>query len=111
MEPTTRQPQWQEFLRYFGEKNEGRPTRLGIFESGNDYWLEDGIPLTGVDLDAHTADASVQIMLGNFTHTVRGVSRLTFHLSQDGCSEGFDVTDAEGRVSMLRFEKEPWNIP
>ncbi|HKP68624.1 MAG TPA: DUF5335 family protein [Pyrinomonadaceae bacterium] len=104
MESTTT-PQWKDFLRYFGEKNEGRPTRLGVFENGNDYWLEDGLPLTGVDLDPGKASTSVQIMLGNFTHTVRDVSRLTFHMSNDGNSDGVDVTDADGKVSMLRFEK------
>ena len=104
---TAKRSQWQDFLRYFGEWNEGRPTRLGIFDNGNDYWLEDGLPLTGVDLDARKGNASIQIMLGHFTHTVRGVSHLTFHFRNDGKSEGFDVTDAEGRVSMLRFEKEP----
>ena len=103
---TAQRSQWQDFLRYYGEKNEGRATRLGVFEDGNDYWLEDGLPLTGFDIDASRVGGSVQIMLGNFTHTVRGVRRLTFHLSTDGNSDGFDVTDAEGRVAMLRFEKE-----
>ena len=103
---TTTQPRWQEFLRSFGEKNEGRPTRLGVFENGNDYWLEDGLPLVGVDLDPRKPNASVQIMVGSFTHTVRSVTRLTFHLSADGDSDGVDVTDAEGKVAMLRFEKE-----
>lgn len=104
---TGRQTQWQDFLRYFGEANKGRPTRLGIFENGNDYWLEDGLLLTGVDLDPGKTNASVQIMLDRFTHNVRSVRHLTFHLSNDGNADGFDVTDAEGRVAMLRFEKEP----
>ena len=107
MEPTAKQPQWQEFLRFFGEKNEGRPTRLGVFENGNDYWLEDGLPLVGVDLDPGKANASVQIMLGRYTHTIRAVSRVTFHLSSDGNSDGVDVTDADGKVAMLRFERRP----
>ena len=102
---TTTQTQWQDFLRYFGDKNKGRPTRLGVFDNGNDYWLEDGLRLIGVDLDPGKASPSVQIMLGNFTHTIREVSRLTFHLSNDGNSDGVDVTDAEGRVAMLRFER------
>ena len=104
----TKRSEWQDILDYYGKKCVGRPTRLGVFENGNDYWLEDGLPLTGVDIDARSADASIQIMLGHFTHTIRGVNRLTFHLSNDGNSDGFDVTDAEGRVSMLRFEKERW---
>jgi len=103
---TAKRSQWEDLLRYYSEKNEGRATRLGVFENGNDYWLEDGLLLTGLDIDAHAAAASVQIMLGRFTHTVRGVSHVTFHLSNDGNSDGFDVTDAEGRVAMLRFEKE-----
>lgn len=104
---TAKRSRWEDFLRYYGERNEGRATRLGVFENGNDYWLEDGLLLTGVDIDGHTDAATVQIMLGHFTHTVRGVSHLTFHLSNDGNSDGLDVTDAEGRVAMLRFEKEP----
>ena len=108
---TTKRSQWQDLLHYYGERNEGRATRLGVFEDGNDYWLEDGLPLTGVDIDAHTADANVQIMLDRFTHTVRGVSHVTFHLSNDGNADGFDVTDAEGRVAMLRFEKASGQPP
>lgn len=102
MDANTRQ-RWSDLLRDFSEKNCGRKTRLGVFEDGQDYWIEDGLPLTGVDLDPGNDAPSVQIMLGNFTHTVRGVNRISFHHGAN--DDGFDVVDFEGRTAFLRFER------
>ena len=97
--------QWSEFLRYFNQKNNGRTTRLGVFENGHDYWLEDGLPLTGLDLESGTGGPDIQIMLGNYTHTIRNVNRLSFHLSAGGEQDGCDIVDRDGSTAVLRFEE------
>jgi hypothetical protein len=99
-----RQTNWKEFLKFFNEQNAGRPTRLGVFEDDDDYWLEDGVPLTGIDVDPREDYPSLQIMLGSFTHTIKDVRKLTFHVTIDGNTEGLDVTNAEGSTAILRFE-------
>ena len=99
-----KQHNWSEFLKFFSQQNAGRPTRLGVFEEDDDYWLQDGLPLTGVDLDPSEPDPTLQIMLGNFTHTIRGARKLAFYLTADGISDGLDMTDSSGCTSILRFE-------
>jgi hypothetical protein len=99
------QKRWSAFLTRFGEENTGRPTRLGVFEDGNDFWLEDGLPLSGIDVDPNGEEPVVEIMLGDFTHAVRDVRQLTFYVTVDGKNEGFDVTDASGKTAILRFER------
>ena len=100
-----RQHNWSEFLKFFTQQNAGRETRLGVFEGEDDYWLQSDLPLTGVDLDPSERDPTLQIMLGNFTHTIRGAQKLVFHLTADGISDGLDVTDTSGRTAILRFER------
>jgi hypothetical protein len=100
-----RQTNWKQFVRFFNEQNAGRPTRLGVFEDDDDYWLEDGVPLTGIDVDPREDHPSLQIMLARFTHTVKGVRKLTFHVTVDGNAEGLDITNAEGSTTILRFEQ------
>ncbi|MDH3529109.1 MAG: hypothetical protein OEQ28_06060 [Acidobacteriota bacterium] len=106
-----------EFLRYFSDINEMRPTRMGVFENGpravTDYWLEDGLPLVGVDVDQHDADKmSVIIMLSNkeesesshFSHVIKNVRMVKFNLSHDGLSDGLDILDFDGKTTVLSFE-------
>lgn len=69
MEAATKKSNWTEFLTLFSEQNQMRPTRLGVFEGEpgamRDYWLEDGLPLTGIDVDTHAEGApTIEIMLG-----------------------------------------------
>jgi len=105
------------FLRYFSEVNEMRPTRMGVFEEGPnaiiDYWLEDGLPLVGIDVDHHDADTSaIIIMLANkegtdkshFTHTIKNARLVKLNLSHDGMSDGIDILDFEGKTTVLTFE-------
>lgn len=91
------------FLQFYSEENSGRPTRLGVFDNGNDYWIEDGIPLGGIDFDKH--GDSLEIMLGDdMTHTVKNVQNIKINFSLNGINDGLDITDAEGQTTILRFE-------
>ena len=59
---------WQTNLSRFGERNNMRPTRLEILgpdrEVTSDYWLEDGLLLTGIALDVNgDRSPNIEIML------------------------------------------------
>jgi len=106
---------WGAFLEEFNRQNRMRPTRLGKIkadEAGRDYWLEDGLPLAGIDLDTEGEGApSLEIMLGgegikegDMTHTVARVQRLRLQLTADGQEDGLEIDDAEGMTTILRFE-------
>ena len=111
MKAATRQHEWTKFLKFFSEQNAGRPTRLGVFErSGdvvNDYWLENGLPLTGIDIDTKKELPSVQITVGNFTHKVDSAVKLLFHFSLSGNEDGIDISCANGQTTVMRFESKP----
>ncbi|HQZ96860.1 MAG TPA: DUF5335 family protein [Pyrinomonadaceae bacterium] len=100
--------EWTKFLQFFSEQNAGRPTRLAVFERHGenvmDYWLESGLPLGGVDIDTHQDRATIQISLGEFNHTISDATGLKFVFSRAGDEDGLDVTDAEGRTAVLRFQ-------
>lgn len=111
------QHNWAEFLRLFTRQNINRPTRIGVFEGAppgmTDYWLEDGLPLKGIDLDSRGAHApTVEIMLGDadkpgarhLTHTVANTRFIRFILSITGEADGVDIENAEGATTILRFE-------
>jgi hypothetical protein len=111
--------EWLGFIEVFNKANVGRPTRIGVFanepESIVDYWLESGLPLQGVDIDAdREGPETLQIVLGgngkpssrNFTHIVKDPLFLKFTLSVTGQSEGLEISDAEGNTTMLRFEDD-----
>ncbi len=109
MSETTKKHDWSKFLSFYGEQNKGRSTRLGVFENAagavDDYWLEDGLPLTGIDVDNRGAMPTIEIMLGDdFTHIVKAAKSLKIHFSLDGNEDGFDITDADGSTTVLRFE-------
>jgi len=102
MKAATKQHEWTKYLRFFNEQNAGRLTRLGVFERNddvvNDYWLESGLPLSGIDLDSRGKRPSIQITVGNFTHNVSDAVKLVFH------EDGVDVVGADGQTTILRFE-------
>ena len=105
MNAVTKQYGWTNFLKYYGEQTNGRPTRLGVFENGNDSWIEDGLPLAGIDVDAHGEMPTVEIMLGDdFTHTIKDARNIKLNFSFDGNGDGLDITDADGKTTILRFE-------
>jgi hypothetical protein len=70
-----------------------------------DYWLESGLPLIGIDIDTHDAPPSIRITVGNFTHEIRNAVKLAFKLGEAGDEDGVDVSDAAGRMTILRFEE------
>lgn len=117
MKTQTMQHNWKAFIDLFSSRNNSRQTRLGVLtgppESMEDYWLEDGLPLAGVDADVHgEALPSVEIMLGDMqnaesrrlTHVVSNARNLKIILSAQGDADGLDVEDSDGRITMLRFE-------
>jgi hypothetical protein len=101
-----KQPEWTGFLNFYMDQNKGRLTRLAVFEDGNDYWLEDGLPLTGIAIDSDKHDKlNVQIMLGNkFTHIAENALRMKAVLSLESNEEGLDIEDMDGKTTYLRFE-------
>lgn len=112
---------WKENLADFGARNHLRPTRLEVlgpdrnFES--DFWLEDGLLLTAIDLDTDRERGPfVEIMLqaskttptNHMTHSVAGVKRIALNIegSQD---EGLEIEDSQGTVTIMHFESEVTN--
>lgn len=104
MNTTAKQHIWTNFLTFYGEQNAGRLTRLGVFEGENDYWLENGLPLTGLDIDTRADAPTIEIMMEDFTHTIKNARTLAMHFSLDGSGDGLDITDAESKTTILRFE-------
>jgi len=108
MNAVANQTTWTAFLKFYSEQNEGRMTRLGLFEpAGNavtDYWLESGLPLRGIDIDTGGEHRTIQIMVGDLTHTVSDPQKLVFQFTSSGDEDGIDVADADGRTTILRFE-------
>jgi hypothetical protein len=95
---------WEEYLRFYNKKNKGRCTRLGIFENGEDYWIESGLALSNIETDRQTDGVGMTIILGNYTHAIRDVRSLALRFSLAADEDGVDITDGEGRVTTLRFE-------
>lgn len=110
MKAAKRQHEWKKFLQFFSEQNAGRPTRLGVFERSsdvvNDYWLENGLPLVGIDIDTKKELPSVEITVGSFTHEVKDAVKLLFHFSLAGDEDGADISCANGQTTVLRFENK-----
>ena len=104
MTEARQQHQWTAMLNFFSEQNAGRKTRLGVFEGGNDFWLESGLPFTGLDVDNHGERQTIEIILGDFTHITRNVKTVKFILSHSGEEDGVDVEDYDGKTTVLRFE-------
>jgi hypothetical protein len=110
------QHNWAEFTELFSRQNKSRPTRIGVFEGepGNmtDYWLADGLPLEGIDIDARGDAPTIEIMLGEtgkadsraFTHTIKNARFMKLILSASGESDGLEVEDERGAITILRFE-------
>lgn len=107
---------WRMNLADFGERNKLRSTRLEVVgldkDVDSDFWLEDGLLLSGVDLEMEgDRGPTVEIMLhappavthAHMTHTVAGVKRITME-GPNGKDETLELEDREGAVTILRFE-------
>ena len=103
-------PEWNEFLRNFSTLHRGQRTRLGVLEIRdgvvNDLWIEDGLPLVGIDVDTKEGRQSVNIGLENFRHSVERVVAIS-HITDDEIDGGIDIHDDEGKTTTLRFEDYP----
>ncbi|MFT3744830.1 MAG: DUF5335 family protein [Pyrinomonadaceae bacterium] len=103
--------QWDAFLKFFTEQNFDRPTRLAVFERHGenvmDYWLESGLPFISAAIDSHKDRANIQISLGGFSHEIVDAAELKFIFSRAGDEDGLDVTDTQGRTTILRFQNDP----
>jgi hypothetical protein len=95
---------WQHFLEFYCEENAARPTRLGVFEDNNDFWLEDGLGLQGIGLDSRSPTPTIEIMLDGYTHIIEDVREMKANFSTVGNDDGLDFTDAKGTTTILRFE-------
>ena len=108
MNATRPQPSWTNFLKYFSDTNKNRQTRIGLFEKVSDvttdYWLENGLPLLGIDLDSENDTMIVEIMLERYTHVVRGVRTIRPIYSFDGTEDGIDFIGPGETTTILRFE-------
>lgn len=117
MNATTKQHNWSTFLQFFSEQNQGRATRLGVFDNQSgaavDYWIEDGLPLAGIAVDARNAEKPiVEMMLSDatrtdsqhLTHTITGAKTVKIILTLNGEADSLEIDDAAGKVTVLRFE-------
>jgi hypothetical protein len=118
MNATANQQNWTAFLKLFSRQNSGRRTRIGVFDKPDseqtDYWLEDGLPLIGIDVDAGSdgQPPTIEIILGDsvvadsrhLTHTIDSVRLAKIILSMDGTADGLEIEDLEGKTTILRFE-------
>lgn len=114
---TERQHAWTSLLRLFSNENRLRPTRIAVFEGTpddmTDYWLEDGLPLNGLDIDPGDGTGpTIEIMLGSaksgsreLTHVVKDARLLKLTLSVTGEADGLEVVDAKGTTTIMRFEE------
>jgi hypothetical protein len=104
MNETKQQHSWVAFLKFFSEQNAGRRTRLGVFEGGDDFWLESGREFTGIDIDPRTELPTVEVYFGDFTHNVDDVINIKAVYTHAGDEDGLDITDNVGKTTILRFE-------
>lgn len=99
---------WETFLKFYSEQNKGRKTRLGVFErEGNvvtDYWIEDGLPLLGIDIEPADGLPAIEVLLEGYSHSIDAARSLHVHFSHDAEEDGLDITDDHGKTTILRFE-------
>jgi len=99
---------WKEFLQNFSRRHRGERTRLGVFEIRdgvvNDLWIEDGIPLVGIDVDTKEGRQSVDLVFEHYSHSIENVATILPIDDQEG---GLDIRDDEGKTTALRFEDYP----
>jgi hypothetical protein len=99
--------EWKEFLQNFSTRHRGSRTRLGVFEIRdgvvNDLWIEDGLPLAGIDIDTKDGRRTIGISFEHYSHSIENVSTIT-ELGSEGLSAGLDIEDDEGNTTALRLE-------
>lgn len=48
----------------------------------------------------------MQFFLGPLTHEIKNVVKVSFHLTVRGDENGIDALDADGHMTILRFEQD-----
>src|SRR5690348_12568462 len=93
---------WKEFLQSFATRHRGARTRLGVFEIHdgvvNDLWIEDELPLTGIDIDTKDGRRTIGISFENYRHSIENVATITEVGSED-LSTGLDIKDDDGNTT------------
>ena len=111
MNAPKQQADWANFLKYYSEANKDRLTRIGVFETfsdvTDDFWIEDGLPLCGIDLEIRKDTPVIEIILKGYTHVVRGVRTIRPTYSLDGSEDGLDLIGPGETTTTLRFEGGP----
>ena len=78
-------------------------------EVESDFWLEDGLLLSGIDLDVDRKSGPyVPIMLqsqakNHMTHSIAAVKPVELETNQ-AIDESLEIEDAAGTVTIVRFE-------
>lgn len=111
--------EWSRFLELFLSRNENRPTRLGIFveedRGTQDFWVEDGLPLTAVTVEPKSGRTDVEMIFGSrsdpdertMTHVISDARSMKMTLGVSIDADTLEFADAEGRNTVLRFENFP----
>ena len=103
-------PECKEFLRKFSTRHRRARTRVGVFEMRdgvvNDLWIEDGLPLVGIDVDTKQRSPTMGIVFEHFRHSIENVSTITQVNDSEEVGEGLDIGDEEGNTTALRFEDD-----
>ena len=98
---------WKEFLQNFSTRHRGTRTRLGVFEINdgvvNDLWIEDGMPLAGIDIDTKDGRETVGIAFEHYRHSIENVATIR-DVGSGNLPVGLDIEDDEGNTTALRFE-------
>jgi hypothetical protein len=106
-------------LRVFLDHNSGRPTRLAEFHGSpgemRDYWLEDGLALTGIDLETPAGlSPAIGILVcspsgARMTHRVDAVTAVTMTFSLNG-DDALEIRNKDRETTILRFENAEYRI-
>jgi hypothetical protein len=111
MTEVLKREQWPIYLDYFNKLNEGRLTRIKIFDFIS---LEGHLPFRGICLDETGKESPrIEIMLGgdatadesHFTHAITRVVRITRNTAPGGLDEGMEILNADGVRTTLHFEQ------
>lgn len=96
------------FLETYLAQNEGRPTRIGVFQPESqgitDYWLENGLPLNLLEFDQSELHSILRVGAGEYTHEFVDPVRISFHFTPGGDEDGLDVSEPGGRTFVIRFD-------
>lgn len=105
---------WTGYFKQFGERNQGRATKLEILGDLGVQQEEQHLPLAGISVEDTGKDAPrIEIMLGgqragaqHLTHAITRVTRIMQKLGPDGRDEAIEFEDASGAKTILLFEAQ-----